>query len=268
MTTPLKNQTVLITGATSGIGYELAKLFVEDGYSLIAVARDEDDLQRVAREFGAYGVLIETVATDLFGDAAATQLYEEIKRRNIVVDILVNDAGQGRFGLFAELELERQIEIIHLNVISLTKLTYHILKDMLARNQGKILNVASMLAEWPSPYNAVYAATKAYVKSLTETLISEVNDSAVTLTVLEPPATNTDFWPVSDSLPSKSFSADKLADPAMVAKAGYDALMSGTDKVVPGLGNKAFMAATKIMPDTLVAELIKNQSEPADADNQ
>ena len=266
MTTPLKNQTALITGATSGIGYELAKLFVENGYNVVAVARNEDDLQRVAREFGAYGVPVETIATDLFGDGAATALYEEIKRRNIVVDVLVNDAGQGRFGLFAELELDHQIEIIRLNVISLTKLTYHVLKDMLARNQGKILNVASMLAEWPSPYNAVYAATKAYVKSLTEALISEVKESAVTLTVLEPPATNTNFWPVSDSLPSKSFSADKLADPAMVAKAGYDALMSGTDKVVPGLGNKAFMAATKLMPDTVVADMLKDQSKPADAD--
>src|SRR5690349_1268324 len=118
------NQYALVTGATSGIGYELAKLFAQDGYNIIAVSRTEDDLRKVAEEFTSeYGVQVEVIAKDLFGEKAATELYEEVKRKGIEVEVLVNDAGQGVYGLFDETDIEAQMKIIHLNIVSLTRLT-------------------------------------------------------------------------------------------------------------------------------------------------
>src|SRR5438270_561871 len=151
------NRYALITGASSGIGYELAKLFAQDGYNIIAVARTQEDLDRVAQEFQQqYNVQVITIAKDLFGEKAATELYEEVKAKGIEVDVLVNDAGQGSFGLFAESNLEELVRIIHLNIVSLTRLTHHFLKDMLARNSGKILQLASIASKAPGPYQAVY----------------------------------------------------------------------------------------------------------------
>jgi len=143
-----KNMYALVTGATSGIGYELAKLFAQDGYNIIAVARTEEDLKKVAREFiQQYGVRVEIIPKDLFIEKAATELYDEVKAGGYHVEILVNDAGQGVYGLFTESDLEDQMRIIHLNIISFTRLTYHFLKDMIARNSGKILQVASVVSE-------------------------------------------------------------------------------------------------------------------------
>ena len=124
-----------------------------------------------------------------------------------------------------------------------------------------------MLGEWPTPYFAVYAATKAYVASLTKALANEVKDSGVTVTVLEPPATNTNFFPVAEALSSKSYNPDTLANPAEVAKAGFEGLMAGKEKVLVGFGNKAFMAVTNVLPDTMVAEMNKKQSQPAENDD-
>lgn len=256
----------LVTGASSGIGYELAKLFAQDGYNIIAVARSKDDLQKVADEFTEqYGVQVEVMPKDLFGETGATELYEEVKGRGLEVEILVNDAGQGVYGLFVESDIEAQMRIIHLNIISFTRLTYHFLKDMVARNSGKILQVASVVSELPSPYQAVYGGTKAYVLSLTEALISEIKDTDVTITALQPGATDTDFFNKAGAQDSKIVEdKSKLADPAKVAKDGYDALMKGDDKVVSGLKNKAQIAMANVVPDTMLANQMKKQSEPVD----
>ncbi len=270
MTQQNNNGYALVTGATSGIGYELAKLFAQDGYNIIAVSRTQEDLQRVADEFtGQYGVKVETIAKDLFGEKAATELYDEVKAKGIEIDVLVNDAGQGVYGLFAETDLEDQVKIIHLNIVSLTRLTYHFLKDMLARNSGKILQLASIASESPGPYQAVYHATKAYVLSFTEALINEVKDSAVTLTALQPGATDTDFFAKADMLESKAVQdKSKLADPAKVAKDGYDALMSGDDKVVSGMKNKLQTALGNLMPETAIAEQVRKQQEPVSKNDE
>lgn len=254
----------LITGATEGIGYELAKLFAQDGYNIIAVARTEENLQKLSEEFAQqYGVQVEVVAKDLFNENAGTELYQEVQSRGLQVDVLVNDAGQGAYGLFADQELEKQLRIIHLNIVSLTQLTYHFLKDMLARNSGKILQVASIASETPGPYQAVYHATKAYVLSFTEALISEVKDSAVTLTALQPGATDTNFFAKADMLDSKAVQdKSKLSNPADVAKDGYEALMKGDDKVVSGFKNKVQMTMANVTPDTLLADQVKKQQEP------
>jgi short-subunit dehydrogenase len=253
----------LITGATSGIGYELAKLFAEDGYNLIIVARTEEDLQKRATEFSQHGVDVITISKDLFQSNAAFELYDEVKAKNLLVDVLVNDAGQGQFGLFVESDIHRLLEIIQLNVSSLTSLTYLFLKDMVARNEGKILQLASIASELPGPWQAVYHGTKAYVLSFTEGLISELKDSAVSITALQPGATDTDFFNKAEMQESKILDT-KLSDPAKVAKDGYEALMKGDDKIVSGFKNKVMVSSSNIMPDTMVAEQMRKMQEPKD----
>jgi short-subunit dehydrogenase len=188
-------------------------------------------------------------------------LYDEVKLRNLTVDVLVNDAGQGQYGLFVESDINRQLEIIQLNINSLTVLTHQFLKDMVARNHGKILQVASIASELPGPWQAVYHATKAYVLHLTEALIRELKNTNVTMTALQPGATDTDFFNKADMLNSKILDS-KLSDPAKVAKDGYEALKKGDDKVVSGFKNKAMVASSNIMPDTMVAAQMDKMQEP------
>lgn len=254
----------LITGATMGIGYELAKLFAQDGYNLVIVARTEADLQQRAQEFSQqYNVDVIPIAKDLFQPEAPFELYDEIRSKGILVDVLVNDAGQGQYGLFVEGDIRRFLEIIQLNVNALTVLTHLFLKDMVARNEGKILQLASIASELPGPWQAVYHATKAYVLHLTEALIRELKDSNVTMTALQPGATDTDFFNKADMLESKIMDT-KMSDPVKVAKDGYDALMKGDDKVVSGFKNKAMVAGSNIMPDTMVAATMDKMQEPKD----
>jgi short-subunit dehydrogenase len=252
----------LITGGSSGIGYELAKCFAEDGYNLILVARTAEDLQQRATELTQqYNVQVTPIAKDLFQPNAAQELYDEVKRQGITVNALVNDAGQGQFGLFVEQDISRLTEIIQLNVLSLTVLTHLFMKDMVARNEGKILQLASIASELPGPWQAVYHATKAYVLQLTESLIRELKDTGVTLTALQPGATDTDFFNKADMTDSKILDT-KLSDPAKVAKDGYQALMKGDDKIVSGLKNKIMVGMSNVMPDTVVAAQMEKMQEP------
>ena len=257
------NQYALITGATSGIGYELAKLFAQDGYNLVIVSRTQEDLDRVTNEFtGNYGVEVKSMVADLFERDAAQELYDEVVGQGITINVLVNDAGQGVYGNFIDEDIEKQLMIIDLNIRSLTVLTYLFLKDMVARNEGKILQLASVVSESPAPLQAVYGGTKAYVLSLTEALINETKDTNVTITALQPGATDTDFFNKAGAQDA-NFVQDKskLSDPADVAKTGYDALMRGDDKEVSGLKNKIQMAMGNVMPDTMVAEHTRKLSE-------
>lgn len=264
MSTTNTNNYALITGATQGIGYELAKLFAEDGYNLVMVARTEEDLQQRAKEFTQqYGINVITIAKDLIQPKAAFEVYEEVKSKGITIDVLVNDAGQGQYGLFAESDINRLQDIIQLNIISLTVLTHAFLKDMIAKDKGRILQLASVASELPGPWQAVYHATKAYVLHLTEVIINEIKDTNVTMTALQPGATDTDFFRKADMLNSKVMDS-KLADPAKVAKDGYDALMKGDDKVVSGMKNKINVVMSNIMPDTVVAEQLNQMQKPKD----
>ena len=252
----------LITGATSGIGYELAKLFAEDGHNLIIVSRTAEDLQQRTEEFNQqYGIDVIPIAKDLFQQEATFELYDEISSKNLLVDILVNDAGQGQYGLFVESDIRRQLDIIQLNVASLTSLTYLFLKDMVARNEGKILQLASIASQLPGPWQAVYHGTKAYVLSFTEALIRELKDSAVTITALQPGATDTDFFNKAEMQESKILDT-KLSDPVQVAKDGYEALMKGDDKIVSGFKNKVMVGMSNIMPETAVAAQMDKMQQP------
>jgi len=259
------NKFALVTGATSGIGYELAKQFAQNGYNLIIVARPSDHLEQTAQELSTqFGVQVKPIAKDLFTDGAAQQLYDEVKATGITVNVLVNDAGQGVFGKFHEEDLERQIKIIHLNVVSLTTLTYLFLQDMVARNEGKILQLASVVSILPAPLQAVYCGTKAYVLNFTEAIINELKDTNVTLTALQPGVTDTDFFNKAGAQDSP-LAKDKasMSSPADVAKDGYEALMKSEEKIVSGFKNKAQIAMSHVTPDSVLAEMLRKQSEVA-----
>lgn len=258
------NKHALITGATSGIGYELAKVFAENHYNLIIVARNQEELSLTASQLTQqYGVSVVPVAKDLFERNAAFELYDEVKSTGLQVDVLVNDAAQGQFGLFVDTDIQRDLDIIQLNVASFTALTKLFLKDMVVRNEGKILQIASIAGKVPGPYQAVYHATKAYVLSLTEAIHNELKGSNVTITALLPGATDTDFFRKADGEDSTIVQETTLADPAEVARDGYDALMRGDMRYISGAKNKMQMAMANVMPDKMVAENMRKQNEPS-----
>ena len=263
------NEYALVTGATSGIGYELAKLLAADGHHLILVSRTQEDLDKVADELkDAHGIDVTVIAKDLFYPGNAMELTDEIRDLGVTVNILVNDAGQGQYGPFVDADLERQLDIIHLNIESLVVLTHYFLKEMVGRNQGRILNLASIAGKTPGPWQAVYHGTKAFVHSFTEAIRSEVKETGVTITSLLPGATDTDFFNKADMLDAKNVKEGELADPAKVAKDGYEALMAGKDMVVSGFKNKMTVAMSNVMPDEKVADQVKKQQAPAGQDNK
>jgi short-subunit dehydrogenase len=248
----------LITGGTSGIGYELAKCFAQDGYNLIIVARSEDGLQKVSDELRQqYNIEVQTISKDLMVPGAAKEVYQQTQSTGLAVEVLVNDAGQGYWGKFAETDLDREIDLVHLNVIALISLTKFYIKDMIARGSGKILQLASSLAKAPSPYMSVYAASKAFVLSFNEALTQELKGTGVTVTALQPGATDTDFFHKAEAEETVEYREASLYDPAEVAKAGYEALMAGTDKVSPGFKNKMQGAMGTVLPDAAVAANMK-----------
>jgi short-subunit dehydrogenase len=259
------NKTALITGGTSGIGYELAKLFAKDGYNLIIVARGEDGkLETVQQELEKeHGVMVMAIAKNLFGKEAATELYYQIKESGIEIDVLVNDAGQGCYGEFINNDLQKELNIIHLNIVTLVTLTKHFLKDFMARKSGKILNLSSMASKSPGPWQAVYHGTKAFVQSFTEAIRSENKETGIIITALLPGATDTDFFNKAEMLDSKIFhDKDSLADPADVAKDGYEALMTDKDMVVSGFKNKVAAIMSNVLADSTLAENTKKKQEP------
>jgi short-subunit dehydrogenase len=255
----------LITGGTSGIGFELAKLFCNDKYNLILVARDQQELDNKAQELRQTGVDVITIAKDLFNRDEAFSLCEEIGTMGIQVDVLINDAGQGLYGLFKDTDIERELKIIDLNIGALTILTKHFLKEMISRNDGKILNLASIASKTPGPWQSVYHGTKAYVLSLTEAIREEIKDTNVTITALLPGATDTDFFNKAGMQDSKIVQdKDSLSDAADVARDGYEALMSGDDKVISGLKNKVMIGVSNVTPDSMVAHNMNEMQKPVD----
>jgi uncharacterized protein len=261
-----RNKYALVTGATSGIGFELARLLAKDGYSLFVVARSADRLQAVADEFKQqFSVEVTPLPKDLFRPEAAKEIYDEIKSRGVEINVLVNDAGQGEMGkLFVDYDLERDVDMIQLNITSVVSLTKFFLKDMISRNEGKILQLASLVSKYPSPLQAVYAASKAFVLSFTEALINEVNDTNVTITALMPGATDTDFFHKADATDTVTYREMELSNPADVAADGYKALMAGERKIVSGFKNKMMAAMTNVMPDSMLAENMRKLNKTSE----
>lgn len=255
----------LITGATSGFGYEFGKLFARDGYNLVLVARDEDRLKKVAEEFfQEYDIDTKAISTDLFEPDAAARVYEQIKALGVTIDILVNNAGQGEHGRFIEYDITRDIDLIQLNITSVVSLTKYFLKDMMERNEGKILQVSSLLGKYPTPLMAVYAGTKAFILSFTEALINEVKDTNVTITALLPGASDTDFFHKAGAEDTVTHRETDLYAPEDVARDGYEALMKGESRIISGVKNKIQAAMSTVMPDTTLASSMRKQMEPSE----
>jgi len=240
-----RNQYALITGGTSGIGYELAKLFAQDGYNLILVARNKNRLSEVTAKLKQeFSVEITPLAKDLFNPYAAEEIHDKTKEMGINIDVLVNDAGQGEWGPFVETDIERDLEIIQLNISSLVSLTKYYLQDMVGRGEGKILMVGSEAGTMPMPLVAIYAATKAFVLSFSAALVSELKDKNITITALLPGAADTDFFHKGHAEDTVAYREGELMDPAEVAKDGYEALQKGESKIISGAKTKmhVFMA--------------------------
>ena len=259
-------KTALITGASSGIGQELAKLFAQDGYNLVLVARSVETLHRLSEVFemnyGTEQALV--IEKDLSEEDAARDVYEQVKAKGITVDVLVNDAGVSTYGKFAdETDWETEKSMIHLNVLTTTLMTKLFLKDMVARNEGKILNLASLVSITPFPLQAVYAATKSYIWNLSQSLVNELKDVNVTITALMPNATDTDFFNKAGA--SDVLVTEMLDDAAMVAKDGYEGLMAGKAKVVPGgLKNKLTEVMAYVSPQQMLAGQMRMLNTPKD----
>lgn len=257
-----KEQTVLVTGATSGIGLELAKLFAKDGYDIVNVARDEAKLKDVASDLGmAYNVNVTNVVKDLSQPGAAYEVYQEVKNNDIKVDILVNNVGAGIFGHFWETDLEEELGTVRLNIDTTIALTKLFLKDMVIKNKGHILNLASMVSKIGSPQQAVYAGTKAFVYNFSQSLASELKDTNIIVTALRPGATDTDFFRESHAEDIKIAQPENLSDPADVARDGYEALMKGERTVVSGLKNKIQAHMADVLPDAVMSDQMAKQNE-------
>ena len=253
-------QTALITGASSGIGYEFAKIFAREGYNLVLVARSEAALQKLADELTQkYNTIVKVIAKDLSQPDAPQAVVDQITDLNI--DVLVNNAGFADYGLFAESDLPKQLEMMQLNIVTLTHLTRLLLPPMLQRKSGKILNVASTAAFQPGPLMSVYYATKAYVLSFSEALANEVKAGGVTVTALCPGATESGFQQRAAMEDSKLIKGRKMPTSAQVAQAGYKALMQGKTVFVPGFSNNVLILAVKLLPRRIVPGLVRNAQE-------
>ncbi|NOH15144.1 SDR family NAD(P)-dependent oxidoreductase [Clostridium cochlearium] len=250
----IKRETVLITGASSGIGYELAHVFAQNNYNLILVARRIDKLKEMKKYFNDnYQISVEVIENDLSKPRAAEDVFYKIKDLGFDIDVLVNNAGVGHCGLFHEIELEKHRETIQLNITALTELTRLVTTDMVTRRKGSILNIASTGAYQPGPLIAVYYATKAYVLSFSEALYNELKPYNIKVTALCPGTTNTEFAKNSGKGELKNAMSSRT-----VAEIGYRALMNGKRVEVPGILNKVLVSMSKITPRRILASIVRS----------
>jgi short-subunit dehydrogenase len=239
---------VLLTGASSGIGWDLAHRFALDGHNLILVARSAERLGRLAEELqGRHKIGAVAVPIDLTEPAAPEELHQLLDEQGMPVDVLVNNAGFGTHGPFAHSDVHAELQMLQLNVVALTHLTRVFLPYMVQRKRGRILNVASTAAFQAGPYMAVYYASKAYVLSFTEAIAAELEGSGVTVTALCPGPTDTGFQRRAGVENSPLFRANTMSS-SEVARIGYRALMRGERLVITGVKNKALAFATRLAP--------------------
>lgn len=254
-------KTALITGASSGIGYELAKLFARDGYRLVLVARDRARLESQAVEFKKLGSpQVLTMAKDLADLEAPDDVFAFTQRAGVKLDVLVNNAGFGSRGAFATSDLDTELDMMQLNMVALTHLTKLYLPQMVARRNGRILNVASTAAFQPGPFMAVYYASKAFVLSFSEAVAEELSGTGVTVTCLCPGATATAFAErasLSDSMLFKRGTANA----GDVAREGYAGLMKGKRLVVTGSRNRFMARLVHFVPKSWVLKSVRGLQE-------
>ena len=259
----MKNNYALVTGATSGIGYELAKLLAADGYNLVIVARNQGELFKKEKELREYGVDVVSVSKNLFQSSDVYSLYAELNLNGISPEILINDAGQGVYGKFEDTDIHREIDIINLNIISVVILTKLFIKDRLAKGNGKILNLSSIASKSPGPWHSVYHGTKAFIQSWSEAIREELKETGISVTTLLPGPTDTDFFNKANMNRSKILEdPENLADPKDVAADGYKAMMNGDDKVISGLNNKITVAMANMSTDSMAAYRMSEMQKP------
>jgi hypothetical protein len=256
-----QKMTALVTGASGGIGEELARLFAADGHDLVLVARSRDRLERLAGQLEErHGVAARVLAADLSRAEAPGEIFAELAGAGVRLDALVNNAGFGSYGLFAETDLKSELDLLRVNVVALTHLTKLFLPGMIARGRGYLMNVASTAAFQPGPLMAVYYASKAYVLSLSEALANECAGTGVRVSALCPGPTETGFVAAAGMEQSKLF--DRGAMTARdVAAAGYRGLLDGKAVVIPGLRNSLVARTVGLFPRGLVTKVVRAVQE-------
>lgn len=255
-----KDGYALVTGASSGIGYELAKLFAKDGKNIIVIARSQDKLEALKTEIeNKYGTSVRVLVKDLSDPTSPQEIFSELEKENINVDVLVNNAGFALFGKFYETDWQTEAEMIQVNITSLTHLTKLFLKKMIENRSGKIMNVSSGAGFVPGPLVSVYAATKSYVLHFSEALANEVQGTGVNVTCLCPDATRSNFWERANGEDSRA-GRSRMMDAATCAKVGYAALEKGK---VFALAGKSRVApwVVRIAPRGLLTKMARRQFE-------
>jgi short-subunit dehydrogenase len=259
-------QLAVVTGASSGIGFELAKIFGEEGYDLLVAAQDAE-LAKAAEELRQTGADVTAQRVDLATEAGVIELYRQIGNDGRPVAALALNAGRGAGGAFAtETDLADELEIVDLNCRSTVHLCKLVLADMVERDEGRILVTSSVAATMPGAFQAVYNASKSFVQSFALALRNELKDSEVSITALMPGPTDTEFFEVAEMEAGGKNTAvgtEEKDDPAQVARQGYEALVAGKERVVAGsLKNKVQVAAGRVIPDKVKAELHRKMAEP------
>jgi len=256
------HQTALITGASGGLGLELAGLFARDGYNLILVARSADKLRALATELSSrHSILVETLSSDLSAIGAGQKLVKDLSARGLSVDVLVNNAGFADFGKFHQAPLEKQLNMVDLNIRTLTELSGLLLPGMVARGRGKIMNISSTAAFQPGPLMAVYYASKAYVLFFSEAIANELEGSGVSVTAFCPGAFESGFQARAEMEDSKLIKGRKLPSSSEMAQIGYAALMKGQAVSIGGRGNYLQAQSVRFLPRALVTRLVRSISE-------
>jgi short-subunit dehydrogenase len=249
-------KTALITGASSGIGLALAKIHASSGGNLVLVARNKSKLDELKIELEKqFKVSVHTIGKDLSRVNSAQEVYDETNNQNIQIDYLINNAGFGDFGIFVETDWTKELQMINLNIITLTLLSKLYLQDMVKRRSGKIMNVASTAAFQPGPTMAIYCASKSYVLSFTEALSNEVSDKGITITALCPGATETGFQSAASMDESKLFKDKKLPTAEEVAKYGYSSMLNGKTVAIHGFMNYIMANSVRFIPRAMVLKV-------------
>ena len=243
----------LITGASSGIGYELAKIFAKNGDFLILVSRNQNKLQQITNEFkNIYNIEVRIIPQDLSSTNASDNIYNQIKKWSISINNIVNNAGFYIKGSFSDTFWEKEHDLIQLECINHIKLIKLFLPEMLKNHEGGILNVCSTGSFMPGPYNAIYCASKSFMLSFTEAIAEELINTRIRVTALCPGGTNTTFQDLNNRI---NTIFNPLLDPSLVAKIGYNAFMKGKRVVVPGMTNKMQVFALRLLPRKIITKL-------------
>lgn len=264
METRFDKPLAVVTGASSGIGYELAKQFALNGFDLV-IAAEDPGIVEVKAPLEALGAKVETVQVDLSDYQQTENFAQKINQLGVPVAALAVNAGIGVSGEFAKTtSLDAELQLIRLNVQSLVHLTKRLISGMVARQEGRILFTSSLAADLPGPYYAVYAASKSFIQSFAEAIRYELKDSGVSITSLQPGATDTNFFARAGMEDTKAGQGPK-DDPADVAEAGFKALMDGKDHIVTGFRNKMQDVVARFVPETTAAAMHAAQTKPGSA---